>query len=155
MICFFAGGHLVHGRPCWHPFWINISRRCSWSRADIVGQKLCQNTWISFFIIAVCLHGGHIGGHFGRQKLTKMFMKSGRYCRKNIVSKYENLIFYQRQFFAWRPYWRPSWKQSWRGRSRDRAHVSPRKPRENLLPFRRSRRTHTHRDTRTYRHTQY
>ena len=28
-----------------------------------------------------------------KKKLTKMFVKSGRYCRKKIVSKYENLIF--------------------------------------------------------------
>ena len=29
---------------------------------------------------------------------------------KKIVSKHGNLIFYQRRFFACRPYWRPFWK---------------------------------------------
>ena len=35
-----------------------------------------------------------------------MFVKSSRYCRTKIVSKYGNLIFYQRRFFACRPFWK-------------------------------------------------
>ena len=37
------------------------------------------------------MHGGHSGGHFDI-KITKMFVKSSRYRRNKIVSKYGNLI---------------------------------------------------------------
>ena len=40
-----------------------------------------------------------------------MLVKSGRYCRKKIVSKSENLVFYKRQFFAWRQYWQLFWEK--------------------------------------------
>ena len=45
------------------------------------------------------MHGGHIGIHFEKH-FTKMFVKSSRYCRTNIVSKYGNLMFYQRRVFC-------------------------------------------------------
>ena len=40
-----------------------------------------------------------------------MLVKSGRYCRKKIVSKSENLVFYKRRFFAWWQYWQLFWKK--------------------------------------------
>ena len=121
----------------------NISRRCLWSRGDIVENKIVLSA--TFFAWRPFLN----------KTLTKMFVKSGRYCRKICVLNYENLIFYQRRFLRGSHIGGHLEKTRRRGRSRDRAHIAPRKPRETLLPFRiRRTHTHTHTHTTTHIHTQ-
>ena len=45
---FFIIDGFLHGGHIGGHFEKKSSRRCSWSRADIVGKKLCQNTRINF-----------------------------------------------------------------------------------------------------------